>query len=1073
MKKLLLLGLFGLGIAATPVLHAEKTFVQVQYPEQLFDGGRYVMAAVNNSDTYKTDDVMIPRVWYLNGTTAAAKSHAGANSAEFSDDMVWVFKADTSYPVCGKTGHAAQHGEGKVFHIGREIEGEMQYIVQCSGDNLINGSAASLNLSATANDLTATEFVVMPEHANFTGEQLFALSGGWTGSVFQGARVVSNEGKFDRMSNADINVFNVISNQWSAAHRVFIELDSENIDNAIHYYWITKMREIADSWSADVPDAAASKELRDAILAIATPELEWDYATIETQVSDYVNSDAFRASLSDVVSTWIVGKVVTFKNVSKGRYLCTSTTDTWSVGSRNEIGASSYWTVEQAEGGLKFKTTQGNYITANLGIDTNADNAALITLRVQNATSKACWISPASNLGNWLHSNGQEATSAEAIWVGGTSNGAISQWYIHGVDFASRFAAKAEEIEDAVTQMSSFQRAGIFTADDVNAVTAALRAIDITVPSDLSTAEDKLASITEQIVAAGAAAWAGLNDKLFYAHNDRRDCYMTVVEGNSLQAVTAVLDAQAIWQLKHVEGETFKFYNPSTGTYISANNATTSNADDAIVFALEVYNNTKVLFRNTALTVDNRYLHKNNVDNGIIWFNKNDAASAFNFVRGAQNIVSVYASNAGVPKVGTTFLSRVADTQFPALYNDVQEMLSQEVGETYSDIAAAIKSIDASIEAMNDYGFYVTLTPLSPDNVGGYKFHYTASRHHSTNQVVVLDDNTETESNAIWMYKNGKFLNYSNGYHMELGKNAKANFIGFCNSAADNNGGAVKIYNGHQDETAVQLVFASNRNLHFHNYTSNQTTHFAINVCGTDGTHGDAYHNVRVDVVTQLPVEIHQDGYATFSSPLAVKFADASVDVYTEVMTNPEDMKFKFAQVSDPANTVIAPNTPVILHGAAGSTVYATIDYSYVSEAAAAALAEEAEEEESVEALKINGSSQLATVHTAAEGYTTYVKNSAASFDDSLNVPFVKVNSGDELPVNAMLLTVNNQNTSVVQENKDNAIITLNHEYTTGIEEIELVNTDGTTIIFDLMGRRLSEPVKGVNIINGKKVLVK
>jgi|GEM_PF-1710240 len=43
----------------------------------------------------------------------------------------------------------------------------------------------------------------------------------------------------------------------------------------------------------------------------------------------------------------------------------------------------------------------------------------------------------------------------------------------------------------------------------------------------------------------------------------------------------------------------------------------------------------------------------------------------------------------------------------------------------------------------------------------------------------------------------------------------------------------------------------------------------------------------------------------------------------------------------------------------------------------------------------------------------------------------------------------------------------------TGIDEIGADAFAGQTVIYDLQGRRLSTPVKGINIINGKKVLVK
>ena len=47
--------------------------------------------------------------------------------------------------------------------------------------------------------------------------------------------------------------------------------------------------------------------------------------------------------------------------------------------------------------------------------------------------------------------------------------------------------------------------------------------------------------------------------------------------------------------------------------------------------------------------------------------------------------------------------------------------------------------------------------------------------------------------------------------------------------------------------------------------------------------------------------------------------------------------------------------------------------------------------------------------------------------------------------------------------------MTLEDEY--GVERLRTIDTDGTERIYDLSGRRLSAPTKGINIINGKKVL--
>ena len=45
--------------------------------------------------------------------------------------------------------------------------------------------------------------------------------------------------------------------------------------------------------------------------------------------------------------------------------------------------------------------------------------------------------------------------------------------------------------------------------------------------------------------------------------------------------------------------------------------------------------------------------------------------------------------------------------------------------------------------------------------------------------------------------------------------------------------------------------------------------------------------------------------------------------------------------------------------------------------------------------------------------------------------------------------------------------------YTTGIQNIRTVDRDGTEHWYDLSGKRIAAPTKGINILNGRKVVVK
>ena len=82
---------------------------------------------------------------------------------------------------------------------------------------------------------------------------------------------------------------------------------------------------------------------------------------------------------------------------------------------------------------------------------------------------------------------------------------------------------------------------------------------------------------------------------------------------------------------------------------------------------------------------------------------------------------------------------------------------------------------------------------------------------------------------------------------------------------------------------------------------------------------------------------------------------------------------------------------------------------------------------------------------------------------------FVKVNAGT-VPAGKALLPVNRLTTS---GNEVRAFTFVFVNPTTGISETQTVSAEQFGEIFNLAGHRIGQPQKGVNIINGKKVLVK
>jgi len=81
---------------------------------------------------------------------------------------------------------------------------------------------------------------------------------------------------------------------------------------------------------------------------------------------------------------------------------------------------------------------------------------------------------------------------------------------------------------------------------------------------------------------------------------------------------------------------------------------------------------------------------------------------------------------------------------------------------------------------------------------------------------------------------------------------------------------------------------------------------------------------------------------------------------------------------------------------------------------------------------------------------------------------FVKTNI-DYLPANKAYLSVGSSEVDVLPIFTEEEY----QEYITGIEELPAAATDGKKVIYDLQGRRIAAPSKGLYIVNGKKIVIK
>ncbi len=196
-----------------------------------------------------------------------------------------------------------------------------------------------------------------------------------------------------------------------------------------------------------------------------------------------------------------------------------------------------------------------------------------------------------------------------------------------------------------------------------------------------------------------------------------------------------------------------------------------------------------------------------------------------------------------------------------------------------------------------------------------------------------------------------------------------------------------------------------------------------------DGTGADHYFYAKFVPIT---VKLNGSGYATFASKSAIDFSNASG--YTAwAITSITGTTIKYQQITG----AVAAGTGVFLMGTAGEVI--TPEY--------VASGEELEENLLV-------------------GITEPITVAANEYYGLSGDNFKKVSAGANIPAGKALL-----NASDVAATGAKALTFSFEEDATGIETIENAVEDGA--IYNMAGQRLNKMQKGINIVNGKKILKK
>ena len=305
---------------------------------------------------------------------------------------------------------------------------------------------------------------------------------------------------------------------------------------------------------------------------------------------------------------------------------------------------------------------------------------------------------------------------------------------------------------------------------------------------------------------------------------------------------------------------------------------------------------------------------------------------------------------------------------------------------------------------------------------------------------VTINEGTITFSPTIGVYEfviygpdaNGRFAIYdptNAGYlYAASGSN------NYLKTQASNNVNGQWSISFSNNVASIVADVSSTRNVMQYNSSSD-----GLFSCYASDSQSPVYLYVKSDEATpSVPVSITSAGLATFSSINAVDFTDAdAVEVYTATVGT--DGKITYNSISK-----VPANTGVVLRSTEGNSV--NISVPTLSGGADVIAANDlVAVSQTIE--------QLAS--TNEDGTTNYILNIV---NDKLG--FYKANNKKVAAGKAYLKAGVDESRSFIGVDD-----------MTGIESIAATVSDGQ--YYDLQGRRVAQPQKGLYIVNGKKVIIK
>ncbi|MCM1108106.1 MAG: GDSL-type esterase/lipase family protein [Clostridium sp.] len=281
----------------------------------------------------------------------------------------------------------------------------------------------------------------------------------------------------------------------------------------------------------------------------------------------------------------------------------------------------------------------------------------------------------------------------------------------------------------------------------------------------------------------------------------------------------------------------------------------------------------------------------------------------------------------------------------------------------------------------------------------------------------MIEDGT-TAASIFYLGSDNKLLNYANGLYAY--NTSYTGAVGNANTWT---------FTANEDGTFYLQSNATGMGTYLYNYAKDSAK--ADQADRTSAVVGDN-SKWKIEAVTALPVEVSEAGYATLFAPVAMEIP-ADVNVYTGTV-NTEKSAIELTEI----NGVIPANTPVLVQAAAG------IHHFTITEGHAA---------------PVNDNDLVGTISTIATPENTYTLQNPN--DNAGFYPYTGTN------VNGFK--------AYLTLSADAGVSSLSFIFggANAIENIISAESNKPVEIYDLAGRRVTKPVKGLYIVGGKKVIVK